>query len=148
LIATIEKVEILDAAEQLARMIIDSELADKYRECYYRMKTDPNTQSRIRRFARMKERYEEVQRFGRYHPDYKQVMAELRQAKREMDLDENVARFKRAENELQDLLDQISVMIGRAVSENVKVSTGNPFFETAGKTGCSIGGSCGCSRAV
>lgn len=71
-------------------------------------------------------------------------MSEVRLAKREMDLDEHVARFKRAEMELQSLLDEISILIGRSVSESVKVNTGNPFFETA-KTGCSTGGSCGCS---
>ena len=52
----------------------------------------------------MKEQYEDVQRFGKYHPDYKTIMKEIRRLKREMDLDENVSEFRKAENDLQSLL--------------------------------------------
>jgi len=145
MIATIEKVELLDQAEQLAQMIIDSEIAENYRQCLYKMKTNPETQRKIQRFLKLKEQYEDVERFGRYHPDYKRINMEVRMSKREMDLDENVANFKKAENELQRVLDEISLLIGRAVSESVKVSTGSPFFQTAHGSGCSTGGSCGCS---
>ncbi len=61
-----------------------------------------------------------------------------------MDLDPRVADFKVAENELQSLLDEISKIIGHSVSENIKVPTGNPFFERH-SGGCGSGGSCGCS---
>lgn len=145
MIATLEKVEIIDEAEKLAEMIINSDLAENYRQCLYKMNTNRETQRKIKAFLKMKEQFEDVQRFGRYHPDYKRINTEIRLLKREMDLDENVAKFKRAENELQALLDEISLMIGRSVSESVKVSTGSPFFQTANHLGCSTGGSCGCS---
>ncbi|SRR5690554_983189 len=145
MIATLEKVEIIDEAEKLAEMIINSDLAENYRQCLYKMNTNRETQRKIKAFLKMKEQFEDVQRFGRYHPDYKRINTEIRLLKREMDLDENVAKFKRAENELQALLDEISLMIGRSVSESVKVSTGSPFFQTANHIGCSTGGSCGCS---
>lgn len=144
MLATLEHVKILDLSEEIATMIINSEIAENYRQCLYKMNTDKESQTKIYRFLKLKEQYEYVQRFGRYHPDYQKIMSEVRLAKREMDLDEHVARFKRAEMELQSLLDEISILIGRSVSESVKVNTGNPFFETA-KTGCSTGGSCGCS---
>ena len=38
----------------------------------------------IKEFTEMKERYEEVQRFGRYHPDYNIVMKSIRVQKREL----------------------------------------------------------------
>ncbi len=38
--------------------------------------------------------------------------------------------FEVVENELQSILDEVSVLIGRSVSENIKVPTGNPFFDT------------------
>ena len=74
-------------------------------------------------------------------------MMEIRQLKRDMDLDDNVANFRRAENDLQGLLDEVSVLIGRSVSDNVKVPTGNPFFDSGSACGggCGSGGSCGCS---
>ncbi len=147
MLATIESVQLLDQAEELGNMIIDSDLAEHYRECKYRVETNQETQGKIKAFASMKDRYEEVQRFGKYHPDYKEVMGKIRILKREVDLDSHVAELRKAENDLQDLLDQISVMLGQSVSPSVKVPTGNPFFSSGSSCGggCGSGGSCGCS---
>lgn len=145
MIVTIERTQIIDHAEQLAKMIIDSDIAETYRRHLNTMKSNKETQRKIQRFVKLKKRYEEVERFGKYHPDYKTVMAKIREAKREMDMDEHVANFKRAETDLQNLLDEISVLIGHSVSPNIKISTGNPFFETANHGGCSVGGSCNCN---
>jgi cell fate (sporulation/competence/biofilm development) regulator YlbF (YheA/YmcA/DUF963 family) len=147
LLATIERLEIQESAENLASQILQSDVAEEYRRCLYKLQSDKDTQRKVLEFNKMKELYEEVQRFGRYHPDYKRVMKEIRELKRDMDMDENVADFRRAEKDLQNLLDQVSVLIGRSVSENVKVPTGNPFFDSASACGggCGSGGSCGCS---
>ncbi len=147
LLATIEGIEILDQAEQLAAMISQSEEAENYRQCLYRLKNNKETQAKIRSFVKMKEHYEDVQRFGKYHPDYKNVMRSVRELKREMDLDVNVAEFRKAENDLQAILDEVSVIIGYSVSKQIKVPTGNPFFDSTSSCGggCGSGGSCGCS---
>ncbi len=147
MLATIERIELLDKADELVQMVLNSDIAENYRQCLYRVKSSKETQAKITSFVKMKERYEEVQRFGRYHPDYKEVMGQIRVLKREVDLDDFVAEFKKAENDLQGLLDEISVLIGRSVSESVKVPTGNPFFDTGSSCGggCGSGGSCGCS---
>ncbi|WAA13709.1 YlbF family regulator [Fervidibacillus halotolerans] len=145
MLVTLERAQIIDHAEKLARMVIESDIVETYRHSLYMMRSNKETQRKIRRFVELKERYEEVERFGRYHPDYKTVMMNIRRAKREMDLDEHVANFKRAERDLQNLLDEISMLIGHSVSPNVKVATGNPFFETSHQGGCSVGGSCSCS---
>lgn len=146
MLATSESILILEYAEELAEMINQSEIAVYYRTCLDRMRKNKETQRKIRNFIRMKEKYEEVQRFGKYHPDYKKVLKEIREVKREMDLDEHVAQFRKAENDLQRLLDEISVIIGHAVSKNIKVPTGNPYFDgLSGCGGCGTGGSCGCS---
>jgi len=145
-IATLERLNIINEAERLAWMIIQSELGEEYRRCYHRLKEDGDAQKLIARFTKAKEEYEEVQRFGRYHPDYSRIMKEVREVKRELDLHETVAAFKKAENTLQSLLDEISVLIGKAVSEQIKVPTGNPYFDTISSCsgGCGSGGSCGC----
>lgn len=144
---TLEKIQLLDKTDQLAAMIIQSEIAEHYRQCFYNMKHDQDTQRKIKEFLNLKEQYEEVQRFGKYHPNYQSVKSKIREVKREMDLDPNVAAFKIAENDLQALLDEISVMIGQSVSKNIKVPTGNPYFDTLSgcSGGCGTGGSCGCS---
>lgn len=147
MLATMERVLILENAEQISQMITRSEIADYYISCLNNVKNNKETQRKIQEFVKMKEQFENVQRFGKYHPDYKKVSKETRALKRAMDLDENIAKFRQAEADLQCLLDEISALIGRAVSEQIKVPTGNPFFDTAGCSsgGCGTGGSCGCS---
>ena len=109
------------------------------------MRLDQAAQEKIQTFNSMKDSYEEVQRFGRYHPDYRTVTKAIREAKREMDLHPSIIEYKQAENHLQQLLDEVSVLIGHSVSPHIKVPTGNPFFESSCGGGCGSGGSCGCS---
>lgn len=147
MLATLERLEILELAEQLSNMILQSDVVQYYNNCLYNIRNNRETQEKIRAFMKEKELYEEVQRFGRYHPDYQRVMKSIRVLKRDMDMDEFVAEFKKAENDLQGLLDEVSVIIGRSVSERIKVPTGNPFFDSSSSCGggCGTGGSCGCS---
>ncbi|WP_019152911.1 YlbF family regulator [Robertmurraya massiliosenegalensis] len=147
MLATLERMEILDQAEQLSMMILESEVVEYYMICLNKVKTTRETQRKIRAFSKEKELYEEVQRFGRYHPEYQKVMKSIRELKREMDMDIHVAEFKKAENDLQALLDEVSVLIGKSVSEKIKVPTGSPFFDSSSSCGggCGSGGSCGCS---
>jgi cell fate (sporulation/competence/biofilm development) regulator YlbF (YheA/YmcA/DUF963 family) len=93
----------------------------------------------------MKDSYEEVQRFGKYHPDYDKVSTEIRQVKREIDLLPSISAFKKAEKELEALLNEISEVIARTVSDTIKVPTGNPFFDNMSCSGgCGSGGGCSC----
>lgn len=144
--ATIESVKLQSEAEQLAGMILQSETAENYRDCYKRLREDEEAGRIIRSFISIKEQYEDVQRFGKYHPDYREISRKMREIKRELDLNDKVADFKKAETELQLLLDEISVEIGTAVSEHVKVPTGNPYFDGLSSCGggCGSGGGCGC----
>jgi cell fate (sporulation/competence/biofilm development) regulator YlbF (YheA/YmcA/DUF963 family) len=147
MLATLEIVEILEESEAIAQMIVHSEIGVQYRQSLNRLKQDKEAQQLISQFVQMKERYEEVQRFGKYHPDYEMVTKEIRHLKRAVDLNESVAAFKKAENEVQKLLDEVSVLLGKSVSEHIKVPTGNPFFDSLSSCGggCGTGGSCGCS---
>ncbi|WP_026560489.1 YlbF family regulator [Bacillus sp. J37] len=142
--ATLESTKIIDQAEQLANWILQSEIVKEYRRCYHILKNDTEAQQLISEFTKIKDLYEDVQRFGKYHPDYRKITKELRDVKRTVDLNDHVANFKKAENEVQSLLDEISVQLGQAVSVHIKVPTGNPFFESSCGGGCGTGGSCGC----
>lgn len=81
IVATLESVLILDKAEQLAKAIICSDIAEDYRKCYKELQEDMEVQTLIQQFTAMKERYEEVQRFGKYHPDYTFVSTKMRGVK-------------------------------------------------------------------
>ena len=147
MLTTMRTVELLDESDHVANMVLQSDVAENYRQCLYRLNKDSHAQALIAEFVKIKEQYEDVQRFGKYHPDYKTITRQVRDVKREVDLHATIAAFKKAENELQKLLDEISVLLGQAVSEHVKVPTGNPFFDTGSSCGggCGSGGSCGCS---
>jgi cell fate (sporulation/competence/biofilm development) regulator YlbF (YheA/YmcA/DUF963 family) len=147
ILATLESVMILDEAEQLAKAVVCSDIAERYRECHHALQKNQEAQTLIKQFIALKERYEEVQRFGKYHPDFTSVSAQMREMKRAVDLHETIVAFKKAENELQKLLDEVSTIIGMEISTSIKVPTGNPFFDAGGcGGGCGSGGSCGCKK--
>ncbi|MCD7033920.1 YlbF family regulator [Metabacillus sp. GX 13764] len=142
-----ESVSILEEAEMLGKIIENSEPAQEYQRVSDALKNDKTAQSLISEFQHIKDKYEDVQRFGRYHPDFKEISASMRTAKRSMDMNDAVAAFRKAETNLQALLDEISTELGKAISQHIKVPSGNPFFETGSSCGggCGSGGSCGCA---
>lgn len=144
MIATMENMSLLDETDQLASMVIQSDLYQQYLVCKDRVAQSETAQQRIRQFQEMREKYDEVQRFGRYHPDFKTVIRRMMEIKRELDLNPLIAEYKRAEKELNDLLGQISMQFARSVSDSIKVPTGDPFFDRLHHVGCGAGGKCGC----
>ena len=145
MIATMDWIEVIDLSEQLGKYIARSEIAEKYKQSKIRLTNDKTAQRLITRFVKMKEQYEEVQRFGKYHPEFKEITTKTRELKRALDLNDAVADFKHSENELENLLNEVSTIIAGSVSAAIKVPTGNPFFDSRGcQGGCGSGGPCGC----
>ncbi|MDA1475665.1 YlbF family regulator [Bacillus changyiensis] len=144
--ATIESVRLQNEAYELANMILQSEAAEYYRQSRKRLQEDKEAERIIASFTKIKQQYEDVQRFGKYHPDHKEISKKMRDIKRQLDLHETVAEFRKAETDLQTILDEVSVEIGQAVSKHIKVPTGNPYFDhlSSCSSGCGSGGSCGC----
>lgn len=145
MIASLELSHFLNEAYHLGDLIIDSELMGDYKRARLELEQDPSAQTLIRQFVQKKEQFEEVERFGKYHPDYAQVKKEMRELKRTLDLNEHVIQFKKAEKELEKLLNEVSQMIAFSVSEGIKVPTGNPFWDQlgCGGAGCGSGGCSG-----
>ena len=65
-------------------------------------------------------------RFGRYHPDYQNVMLDTRRRKRAYEMLPNVMDYKSKEVQLQNLIDEVLTKIAL---ENVKIEVGNPFLK-------------------
>ncbi len=137
--------DIVSESMDLAEMILQSQQFQQYEAAKSALRRDIEAQEMIWEFNKRKEEYEEVQRFGKYHPDYSRVSKEVRELKRKIDLYEPVALFKKAEKELETLLNDVSLIIAHAVSKSIKVPTGNPFFDSMSCSGgCGSGGKCGC----
>lgn len=149
LIATIEIVDLLDQTEHFSKILLQSDVIDEYRQARIQMNNDETAQRLIREFNETKILYDEVQRFGRYHPDYNQIMTKIRSKKRDMDMNELVANFKIAERNVQRLLDDISELIARSVSEQILVPKEGAIFTDGGCStgGCGSGGACSCNAS-
>lgn len=145
---TNEWATIMDQSDMLCTMVLSSEQFYHYLNAHRAVYTNSNLVREINHFTKLKDQYEEVQRFGKYHPDYSRVMKDIRVTKRKLDMVDEIATLRVAENELQDLLDEVSLLIGKSVSEGVKVPVSNPFFASSGSScgsGCGTGGACSCS---
>lgn len=144
MIATLEYVDILDRSELLGKMVLDSDVMESYNNSLQELNEDKEAQTLIKAFKDIKVHYEDVQRFGRYHPDYNDIMKKVRSVKREMDMNEKVATFKIAERNLQKLLDEISGHVALSVSEQIKAPKDGGALTDSG-CGCGSGGGCGCA---
>ncbi|MFT8317235.1 MAG: YlbF family regulator [Sporolactobacillus sp.] len=144
MIATLESVTLFDQAEALASMITQSECYINYMKLRKLVSTRTQSQKLIQDFLLIKEKYDEVQRFGRYHPDYKKVIRQMMDAKRAIDMDSAISDYKQAEKELENLLHAVSQELAGSVSSSIMVPTGDPFFDRSCSTGCGGGGSCKC----
>lgn len=144
---TSEWVMILDEVDQLNDLILNSDVHRQLVDATEAVYSNPSLVQKITEFNKTKDLYEDVQRFGKYHPDYTKIMKLIRTQKRELDMDETISALKVAENEFQDLLDEIGLIIGKTISEAVKVPVSNPFFQTDTGCGgsCGTGGGCSCS---
>lgn len=142
---TIDKeMEILDQLDALNDMIVQTDEYIQY--CHYRhlLEKDSEVKSLIDNFSRLKDDFEEVQRFGKYHPDFSTKRREINQFKKELDMHPVIMEYRRAEFKLQEMLDEVLYHISHVVSEHVNVVSNSPFFATGDSAGCSTGGSCGC----
>lgn len=146
MLMTDEWLNIIEHAEELTEILASSEVVESYNKAREAVYSNDVLVKLIKEFTELKERYEEVQRFGRYHPDYNIVMKDIRIRKRELDMNEQVAELRLAENDVQYLFDEIGSIIANSVSESVKVPAGSAFFSSSScGSGCGSGGSCSCS---
>ena len=144
-----EHINMLDKADELSQLILQSEVMHEYRVASNALENDEEAQSLIKAFTHIKEHYDDVQRFGHYHPDFREIMQNVRSTKRKMDMNHFVASFKLAERNLQRFLDDVSECIARSVSEQVMVPKEGLALTDGGcaSGSCGTGGSCGCKAS-
>ncbi len=141
----VTQTDIITQALTLAEMIIQSQQFKQYQASKCALQRDIHAQEMIWEFNKCKDEYEEAQRFGDYYPDYQRLEKEVRELKRRLDLYQPIALYKKSEKDLEQLLNEVSLIIAHAVSKSIKVPTGNPFFDSMScSSGCSSGGNCGC----
>lgn len=139
--ATIDVAELLSQAYEVGDMInASAEVAD-YAYWKRQVEMDTDVQSALSRFAQLKEKFGETERFGHFHPNYHEALDAVKVAEEKLEQYDSVRRFKEAEAKLDDLLFSVSEAIAFSVSESIKVPSNNPLPT---KSGCGSGGSCSC----
>lgn len=145
MITTLEHIDILDQSDIVSNLIKNSNELNIYKEREHILQINQEAQNLIKDFNKIKERYDEAQRFGTYHPDYNKIMKQVRSTKRKMDMNEHVAAFKIAERNLQNLLDEVSKIIATSVSSSIMVPEDGMLAASGCASGsCGTGGSCAC----
>lgn len=139
MIYTDEVFELEDSLDELCQALLSSTSFDDHCSNKKAILNSPETLNKEKVFGEAKTAFEKIENYGDYAPDFKEKRRQLRQAKRELDLDPIVAKFRVSEHELQSMLDRLVYEMAQVISEDIKIDAGNPFFEFASK-GC--GGSC------
>lgn len=142
---TSEMIKIQELSEELAKDIIHSDLGQAFIKQKKLMQNDPLAQEKISLFLQEKERFEEINKYGKYHPDYKDSSKKIRVMKREMDMHPTIAAFKLVETEFESMLEEVSRVLGHSVSEKILIPSSNPLNSAGHKKGCSHHHGCGCS---
>ncbi|WP_232330819.1 MULTISPECIES: YlbF family regulator [Thermoactinomyces] len=123
---TLDMTEILLAAYRLADQINNSQEVQHYLECKKRMEEDPEAQKMIREFQKLKDRYEEAQRFGIFHPNYHEAKEAALSYQKKLRQYPVVRDCFEAEERLDQLLHAVSLTIARSVSPSIKVPGNDP----------------------
>ena len=109
--------------EKTYELIDDIKSSDSYKRLIdldSQIKTNPELVSLTGSFNKIKIKYDEVSKYGKYHPDLKTVQLELSSKKEEVFTNETIKEYKKLEKDLQNRLDHISKEIANSVSSKIK----------------------------
>lgn len=114
------KQEVIEKTYELIEQIKDTPKYKRLMELKRIIDTDSNVQELIQSFQKWNKKYEEVSKYGKYHPDLRKVQLSFRDAKEKLYTNEVVEEYKSLENDLQKELDHISASIAQAISKKIK----------------------------
>ena len=114
------KEKVINAVYELVDEIKDSKAYIRLLELKKIMDTDSVIIKLITDFNEDKIKYNEVSKYGKYHPDLKAVRIALSKSKEALFANEVISEYKELEKEIQKTLDSISRKIARSVSPKVK----------------------------
>ncbi|MFD2670217.1 YlbF family regulator [Marinicrinis sediminis] len=123
---------------ELADLIKRSQEMKAYLYWKEQLAASEEAQKGIRELDREKESFREYERFGHFHPSYHEGMERVKAVEQKLHTLEVVQAFMKSEEELDQLLYEVSKLIAHSVSDSIKV----PSNQLLPESGCSSGGSC------
>jgi cell fate (sporulation/competence/biofilm development) regulator YlbF (YheA/YmcA/DUF963 family) len=139
----LDHVVIFEKVDALAQSLLQSYELRHYVTSKEIMEQDVLASQWRQQMMRAKERFEEAQRFGHFHPNYHEALENMREIERVSTEIPAVRTWKDAEVTLDMLLYRVSQLLAGAVSPSIKVPSN---FPEVGKLsgGCGSGGTCQC----
>jgi cell fate (sporulation/competence/biofilm development) regulator YlbF (YheA/YmcA/DUF963 family) len=110
-----ETTQIYEKVTELAEAITQSELFMEYKNCQQELLLDETFLALKDDFLKLKDAFEEVSRYGSYHPDLERVRKDYQKAKVELMSHQLFKRFKRIEKELDTMIFEIEEQIQAVV---------------------------------
>ncbi len=114
------KEKIINAVYDLVDEIKDEKAYIRLLELKNIMDTDSTVLKLIVDFNKMKIKYDEVSKYGKHHPDLKEVRIKLAKSKEALFTNEVIKEYKALEKEMQSILDNVSRKIAKSVSPKIK----------------------------
>ena len=114
------KETVINAVYDLVDEIKDKKEYVRLLELKKLMDTDTVIIKLINEFNDAKIKYNEVSKYGKHHPDLKEVRLVLASAKEALFTNKIINEYKQLEKEIQKILDNVSRKIAQSVSPKVK----------------------------
>lgn len=136
---TIDMAALMTAGYELGDLINESREVATFLYWHEQVKRSKTVLPVVEKQKRAAELFEEVQRFGHFHPNYHEAKDRMREIESELAAIPEVQQYRAAERAVDELLYEVAKLIAGTVSESIKV----PAHEGVA-SGCGSGGSCGC----
>ncbi len=133
---------VLDKASDLGELITRSQRSNEYLSARKRVYGQQNVQEKLQQFELHKQQWEETERYGHFHPQYREALDRVQQSQQALDALKDVQAYVSAESALDELLHAVSRTIAYSVSDQIKVPS-NKLSDNAGGCGGNCNGGCG-----
>lgn len=120
--------EVIMQAYELADGINSSAEVLQYKQFKGLMDIDPEVKELTAKLKKQKIQFEEVKRFGNFHPDYNQIKSNIDKLLKELKTKDSVKKFLKAEEELNELLYLVSRTLASSISESINVPKNSDLF--------------------
>ena len=114
------KQEIIEKTYELADEIKAKSSYKRLLELKKIIDSDEGIKELVLTFQKLNIEYEEVSKYGKYHPDLKKVQKEFSEAKTVLYTNDAVKEYKALEKALQSDLDEISATLATTISKKIK----------------------------
>lgn len=139
--------EVILNTYELADLINQSNEVATYIKYKQEIETDEQIRKLRNELAKAKQLYEETERFGQYHPDFDKAKIKVDEVLSKINHHQLIKSYKKAENELNQLLYSVSSTLAGSISASIKVPRDNnllddPFCTTGSCNTCGIKDNC------